>query len=45
LLECAGLARMRGDPAATARDMAEARRLFAEMSIFGWDEYVRSIDV
>jgi hypothetical protein len=27
-----------------ARDLAEARRLFAEMGVTGWDEYARSIE-
>jgi hypothetical protein len=44
LLECAGLARLRGDVDALARDLAEARRLFAEMGVTGWDDYARSIE-
>jgi len=44
LLERAGLARMRGDTDGMARDPAEARRLFAEMGVTGWDEYARSIE-
>jgi len=27
-----------------ARDLAEARRLFAEMGVTGWDAYARSIE-
>jgi len=44
LLERAGLARMRDDTGGMARDLAEARRLFAEMGVTGWDEYARSIE-
>jgi class 3 adenylate cyclase len=44
LLERAGLARMRDDTAGLARDMTEARRLFAEMGVTGWDDYARSIE-
>ena len=44
LLERAGLARMRRDPEGMARDLAEARRLFAEMGTTGWDDYARSIE-
>jgi hypothetical protein len=44
LLERAGLARMRGDTDVMARDLAEARRLFAEMGVTGWDDYARSIE-
>ena len=44
LLERAGLARMRGDPDGTARDLAEARRLFAEAGVTGWDGYASSIE-
>jgi len=44
LLERAGLARMRGDTDGMARDLAEARRLFAEMGVTGWDDYARSIE-
>ena len=44
LLERAGLARLRGDADGMARDLAEARRLFAEMGVTGWDEYARSIE-
>ena len=44
LLERAGLARLRGDTAGMTRDMAEARRLFAEMGVNGWDDYARSIE-
>ena len=44
LLERAGLARLRGDADAMARDPAEARRLFAEMGVSGWDDYARSIE-
>ncbi len=44
LLERAGLARLRSDADGMARDLAEARRLFAEMGVTGWDEYARSIE-
>jgi class 3 adenylate cyclase len=44
LLERAGLARLQGDADSMARDLAEARRLFAEMGVTGWDEYARSIE-
>ena len=44
LLERAGLFRMRGDAAGMARDLAEARRLFADMGVTGWDDYARSIE-
>ncbi len=44
LLERAGLARLRGDAEGMARDLAEARRLFAQMGVTGWDEYARSIE-
>ncbi|MBI1816890.1 MAG: AAA family ATPase [Deltaproteobacteria bacterium] len=44
LLERAGLARLRGDADGLARDLAEARRLFAEMDVTGWDDYARSIE-
>ena len=44
LLERAGLARLRGDADGMARDLAEARRLFAQMGVTGWDEYARSIE-
>jgi hypothetical protein len=44
LLERAGLARLRGDPDGMARDLGEARRLFAEMGVTGWDDYARSIE-
>ncbi len=44
LLERAGLARMRGDADGVARDLADARRLFAQMGASGWDEYARSIE-
>ena len=40
----AGLARLRGDSGGMARDLAEARRLFAEMGVTGWDDYARSIE-
>jgi hypothetical protein len=43
LLERSGLARLRGDADAAARDMAEARRLFAQMGVTGWDAYAASI--
>jgi class 3 adenylate cyclase/tetratricopeptide (TPR) repeat protein len=44
LLERAGLARLRGDAEGMARDLAEARRLFAEMGVTGWDDYAKSIE-
>jgi adenylate cyclase len=44
LLERAGLARLRHDSDGMARDLAEARRLFAQMGVTGWDEYARSIE-
>jgi len=44
LLERAGLARLRGDADGVARDLAEARRLFAQMGVSGWDGYARSIE-
>ena len=44
MLERAGLARLRGEADGMARDMAEARRLFAEMGITGWNDYARSIE-
>jgi tetratricopeptide (TPR) repeat protein len=44
LIERAALARVRGDQAGTERDLTEARRLFAEMGVTGWDDYVRSIE-
>ena len=44
LLERAGLARLRGDADGMARDMAEARRMFSEMGVTGWDDYARSIE-
>src|SRR5262245_37624240 len=44
LLERAGLVHMRGDADGMARDLAEARRLFAEMGVTGWDTYARSIE-
>jgi tetratricopeptide (TPR) repeat protein len=44
LLERAGLARLRGDTDGMARDMAEARRLFSELRVSGWDDYARSIE-
>jgi len=44
LLERAGLARLRGDMDGMARDLAEARRLFAQMGVTGWDDYARSIE-
>jgi hypothetical protein len=42
LLERAGLARPCGDEGGMARDVAEARRLFAEMGVTGWADYARS---
>ena len=44
ILERAGLARMRGEADGMKRDLAEARRLFAEMGVTGWDDYARSIE-
>ena len=44
LLERAGLARLRGRAEDMASDLAEARRLFAEMGVTGWDDYARSIE-
>ena len=44
LLERAGVARMKGDAEGMARDLAEARRLFAQMGATGWDDYARSIE-
>jgi adenylate cyclase len=44
LLERAGLARLRGDADGMARDLTEARRLFAEMGVTGWDDYTTSIE-
>ena len=44
LLERAGLARLRGDADGMTRDLAEARRLFAQMGVIGWDDYARSIE-
>ena len=44
LLERAGLARLREDTDGMARDLAEARRLFAQMGVTGWDDYARSIE-
>jgi len=44
LLERARLARLRGDADGMARDLAEARRLFAEMGVTSWDDYARSIE-
>ena len=44
LLERAGLARLRGDADGMARDLAEARALFAQMGVTGWDDYARSIE-
>jgi class 3 adenylate cyclase/tetratricopeptide (TPR) repeat protein len=44
LLERAGLSRLRGDTGGMARDLAEARRLFAEMGVTGWNDYARSIE-
>ena len=42
LLERAGLARLRGDADGMARDLAEARALFAAMGVTGWNDYARS---
>ena len=44
LLERASLARLRGDTDGMARDLAAARRLFAEMGATGWDDYASSIE-
>jgi class 3 adenylate cyclase/tetratricopeptide (TPR) repeat protein len=45
LLERAGLARLRRDAGAMARDFAQARRLFAEMGVTGWNAYASSLEV
>ncbi len=37
-------ARLRGDAEGMARDLAEARHLFAEMGVTGWDKYARSTE-
>jgi hypothetical protein len=44
LLERAGLARLRGDADGVRRDLSEARRLFADMGVTGWNDYARSIE-
>ena len=44
LLERAGLSRLRGDADGMARDLAEARALFAQIGVTGWDDYARSIE-
>jgi hypothetical protein len=44
LLDRGGLARLRGDADGMARDLAEARRLFAEMGVTGGEDYARSIE-
>ena len=44
LLERAGLAGMRGDAEAKARDLARARSLFAAMGVTGWEDYASSIE-
>ena len=44
LLERSGLAKLRGDTDNMKRDLAEARRLFAEMGVTGWNDYARSIE-
>jgi class 3 adenylate cyclase/tetratricopeptide (TPR) repeat protein len=44
LIERAGLARARGDEEGLARDLAEARDLFARMGVTAWDDYARSIE-
>lgn len=44
LLERAALARLRGDSESMARDLAEARRVFAKLGATGWDDYARSIE-
>jgi class 3 adenylate cyclase len=44
LLERAGLARLRGDADVMARDLVEARSLFAQMGATGWDDYAMSIE-
>ena len=44
LLERAGLAKLRGDLDGMRRDLTEARRLFAEMGVTGWNDYARSIE-
>ena len=44
LLERAGLAKLRSDMDGMKRDLAEARRLFADMGVTGWNDYARSIE-
>ncbi len=44
LPERAALARLRGDTHGMARDLAEARSLFAKLGVTGWDDYARSIE-
>jgi hypothetical protein len=44
LLERAGLARLQGERDRMASDLTEARRLFAEMRVTGWDAYAASIE-
>jgi hypothetical protein len=44
LLERAGLAGLRGDHGGMARDLAEARSMFAQTGVTGWDDYARSIE-
>ena len=44
LLERAGLAKLGGDEAGMKDDLSEARRLFADLGITGWNEYARSIE-
>jgi hypothetical protein len=44
LLERAGLSRLRGDMDGMKLDLTEARRLYTEMGVTGWDEYARSIE-
>jgi class 3 adenylate cyclase/tetratricopeptide (TPR) repeat protein len=44
LAERGGLAGLRGDADGMARDLIEARRLWAQMGAVGWDAYARSIE-
>ena len=44
LLERAALAKLRGNLDGMKRDLVEARRMFAEMGVIGWDDYARSIE-
>ncbi len=44
LLERAGLAGLRSDMDGMASDLAQARAMFAQMGVTGWDDYARSIE-